>query len=123
MTWWQRLRRWLADPRRREQKRARELVRSLFDQPGLLAGTSLRRDHRGRVLYLRHELGDDGAIARVTFGLIRHPRPYPFSRQFHEVLELWTFHVTERRVERERGVNLSRARGTDGEPSSGGAGI
>jgi hypothetical protein len=113
--------RWRAD--RREQKRARELMRSLFDQPELLAKTSLRRDHRGRALYLRHERDDSGQVARVTFGIIRHPRPYPFSRQFHEVLELWTFDIARRTVTRERGVNLSRAKGSDGEPSSLGAGI
>jgi hypothetical protein len=121
VTWWRRIGRWLAD--RREQRRARALLRSLFDQPDLLAKTSLRRDHRGRAVYLRHERDEAGQVARVTFGIVRHPRPYPFSRQFHEVLEFWTFDVARRTVQRDRGVNLSRVKDSDGEPSSFGAGI
>lgn len=123
MGWWQRWCRWIADPERAERRRAQKLVRSVFDQPDLLNGTSLRREHRGRAIYLRHETDELGTITRVTFGILRHPRPYPFSRQFHEVLEFWTLHVSKRSVTRDRAVNLSRSKGTDGEPAAMGPGI
>ncbi|MFO0982726.1 MAG: hypothetical protein U1E76_13505 [Planctomycetota bacterium] len=95
------------------------ILYELFDHAERLRGTSLHRQHRSRVMYLRHT-AQGGSITSVRFGIVRHPRPYPFSRQFHEVLELWTYDVSNREVRRERGVNLSRMAGADGEPAGSG---
>jgi len=111
------LRAWWNAPARRARREAERALDELFARDEWLAGTSLRRDQRGRV----RVLDLNGAPARIGFGIVRHPRPYKFSRQFHEVLELWIWHVDERRLERTRGVNLTRARGSDGEPPAFGA--
>ncbi|MEW6743601.1 MAG: hypothetical protein AB1486_12665 [Planctomycetota bacterium] len=50
---------------------------------------------------------------RIFFGIVRHPRPHPFSRQHHSVLEIWCYHVEEERLERMEGRNLTRERGED----------
>ena len=71
----------------------------------LLAGSSLRADHRGRVQILDLSC----APARIGFGIVRHPRPYHFSKQFHEVVELWIWHAGEQRLERVKGINLTQA--------------
>ncbi len=71
---------------------------------------------------VRHDVEQD-RVARVFFTILRHQRPYAFSRQVHEVLELWRLDVDTMRAERIEGSNLSRARGTDGEPSTYGPGI
>ena len=61
-------------------------------------------------MYVGHEL-ESGRIARIRFGILRHPRPYPFSRQSHKVIEYYTYHVPEGRLERQRGVNITRRNG------------
>jgi len=100
-------RRWREDmARRRAAERALDL---LFGDAALLATTSLRPDHRARCQLLDwHE-----APTRIGFGIVRHPRPYSFSRQRHEVVELWCFEPAARRLERVKGVNLTRASGGD----------
>ena len=111
---------WWRSPRRRLRTRARrELARLFRERRELLSTTSLRPEHAGRVRIL--DVLD--APLRVCFGIVRHPRPYSFSRQFHEVLELWCYHVDEQRLERLEGVNLTRARDSDGEPPSFGPGV
>lgn len=107
-----RLRRWWNAPQRRLRREADATLDAIFASPDLLKGTSLRPDHRGRVqiLDLTH------APERIGFGIVRHPRPYAFSKQFHEVVELWIWHATERRLERAKGINLTRQRGSDGDP-------
>lgn len=107
-----RLARWWNAPERRARRAASRELDRLFASGDLLAGTSLRPDHRGRVQIL--DLS--GAPARIGFGIVRHPRPYSFSRQFHEVVELWIWHADERRLERVKGINLTRGRGSDGDP-------
>ena len=109
--------RWRDDPQRQLRRDATRALDELFARPDLLAGTSLRRDHRSRV-----QLLDLSQAPRVIgFGIVRHPRPYAFSRQFHEVVELWVWHADERRLERVKGINLTRARRSDGEPPGFGA--
>lgn len=121
---------------RRDVKRAgrdaRRLLQSAFADPVRLAGTSLRPEHRNRVMVVRHESAPlaegDGKkkgsrVVRVWFTILRHPRPYAFSRQHHEVLELWLLDADSMRFERLQGANLSRLKGGDGEPSGFGPGI
>ena len=109
--------RWWNAPERRRRRDAERVLDELFARPERLAGTSLRPDHRSRVqlLDLSH------APARIGFGIVRHPRPYAFSRQFHEVVELWIWHADEQRLERVKGINLTRRRGSDGDPPEIGA--
>lgn len=104
LAWWRRWRRLAA--LRRSADRALD---SLFRDARALAGTSLRRDHRARCQLLDLSAAPD----RIGFGIVRHPRPYPFSRQRHEVVELWLWSPRERRLERVRGINVSRAQGRD----------
>lgn len=106
---WQRWR--SAAARRRAAERALD---ALFRDPQQLAGTSLRPDHRPRCQLL--DLSE--APTRIGFGIVRHPRPYTFSRQHHEVVELWLYEPERRRLERVRGVDLTRARGEDAAGSS-----
>lgn len=108
----ERIRRWFADRRRR--RAAERLLDELFASPQRLAMTSLRPDHRSRCQLL--DLS--GAPARIGFGIARHPRPYAFSRQFHEVVELWLLDTERGTLERVRGVNLTRVRGSDGETNA-----
>jgi hypothetical protein len=112
------LARWWNAPERRKRREAGRALDVLFARPDLLAGSSLRPDHRARVQLL--DLSR--APARIGFGIVRHPRPYAFSRQFHEVLELYVWHADEQRLERAKGVNLTRARGSDGDPPAFGTG-
>jgi len=100
---------------RRIEREARRLLASAFDDPALLRGTSLRPEHRNRVMVVRHAC-EGGRVKKVWFTILRHPRPYAFSRQHHEVLELWSFDAAARRLERLEGSNLTRARGSDGDP-------
>ncbi len=53
-------------------------------------------------------LTTDGEILWVRFGILRHPRPYAFSRQSHNVLEYWLYDVREGCLRVEKGVNLTR---------------
>ena len=112
-----RLSRWWNSPERRARRAASRELDRLFARGDLLAGSSLRADHRARVQIL--DLS--GAPARIGFGIVRHPRPYAFSRQFHEVVELWIWHAHEQRLERVKGINLTRRRGSDGDPPEVGA--
>ena len=108
--WWQR---W------RLRRRAWRELRVLFDHPERLAGTSLRPAHRGRVDVV--DLEDDGGELRaILFTILRHPRPLPFSHQFHAVMQLYRYDLAAERVEHVRSLNLSRERGhSGGEPAGG----
>ena len=112
MTLRERLGRWWKDPRRRLLRQARHELDALFTaRRELLRRTSLRPEHRSRVQLL--DVAEDPL--RIRFTLLRHPRPYPFSRQSHEVVELWEYGVEAGTLERVAGHNLSRARGEDGD--------
>ena len=96
----------------KEERAARRLLGELFQSPELLRGTSLEPRHGGRWILLRHE-SERGQVVRVWFGILRHPRPYPFSRQSHKVIEHYLYEVEEGRVRRLSGLNLTREEGRD----------
>ena len=50
---------------------------------------------------------------RLRFGIVRHPRPYGFSRQSHKVAEYYEYDVRARVLTREKGVNITRQQGKD----------
>jgi hypothetical protein len=100
-------------------RQARRELDALFNERTLLKGTSLKPHHLGRTQVL--EVLEEPR--RILFGIVRHPRPYAFSRQVHEVLEVWCYHLDPPRLERVRGHNLSRKEGGDGQPSSHGTGV
>jgi len=104
------LREWFR--RRRLRREAMRQVDEAFASPDVLRGTSLRRRHAARWVLIGWE-EDGGRIARVELGIVRHPRPYPFSPQAHQVLETWTYHVSERKFERQAGRNITRESGKD----------
>ena len=119
-----RIRDWLHRRRaaHRLEREARRRLAEIFANPALLRGTSLRPEHRSRVMVTRVE-ADGERLTRIFFSIIRHPRPYAFSRQVHEVLEVWQLDLPEMKVRRADALNLSRLRRTDGEPSTHGPGI
>jgi len=104
--------------RSRLGRRARAELRRILSDPSRLAGTSLRPAHAARADLVRFEA--EGDVLRVLeFTILRHPRPYPFSRQHHLVAELWRIELPGGRPERLRGLNLSRLAGEDGRPPGG----
>lgn len=105
--------------RRQLIRQARSLLRALFADPANLAGTSLRRNHRGRCDLSGLEI-EGGELTAFTFRILRHPRPYAFSRQFHEVVESYRYPLPAGPLERGKSINLTRLRGGDGEPSGSG---
>ena len=109
------LRSWLRSWRR--EREAWRLLRAVFRERRLLAGTSLKPRHAGRCVIRSIDVaGDDihgDDIQRIHFGIVRHPRPYAFSRQSHKVLEFYTYDVEAAQVVRQRGENLTRAAGED----------
>jgi len=104
------LRAWMK--RRHLGKKARRMLRDLFQDRGLLGGTSLRPSHSSRCVFLNFE-ARDGELTVIRFGILRHPRPYAFSRQSHEVLEYYSWDLPGSRIRVERGINLTRLQGHD----------
>lgn len=99
--------------RYRQSRRARRLLADLFRDPANLKGSSLRPSHATRADYVRSD-EVDGQIVAVFFTILRHPRPYAFSRQFHEVLELYRYDCLSGAITVDRSVNVTRQRGEDG---------
>ncbi|MDE0961376.1 MAG: hypothetical protein OSB09_11420, partial [Planctomycetota bacterium] len=99
------------------RRRARRALGDLFCDPSRLAGTSLRPAHRGRCDIVDIEFSG-GPIEAITFQILRHPRPHPFSRQYHLVAERWRVELPEGIPQRAGSINLSRLRESqsDGEP-------
>lgn len=116
MGWLARLLESWRGPQRKLRRDAERQIDELFADRARLAGTSLRPEHRGRCQLL--DLTQ--APHRIGFGIVRHPRPYAFSRQSHQVVELWLLDVDARTLTRVKGVNLTRARGSDGDPPASG---
>ena len=118
----ERLRRWR---RRRAQERAAraQLERALRD-PEMLRGTSLKPRHANRCVFLDYEVDDSAddvrenrrdpaPVVRIWFGIVRHPRPYAFSRQSHKVIEQYCYDLRSGKIRVERGLNLTRRAGRD----------
>ena len=103
-------RKWLNRVRRERQ--ARRLVAQAFRSGEAFQGTSLAPKHAGRWVLMDYELEGD-RIRRVWFGILRHPRPYTFSRQSHKVVEYYLYDVEAGRISVAEGHNLTRARGED----------
>ena len=99
----------------RLRSRARRILRDLFHQPDRLQGTSLKPVHFGRCDIVEVEESAD-EVRSITFEILRHPRPHPFSRQYHLVAERWIVLVPDGKPQRCGSVNLSRLQGGDGEP-------
>jgi len=104
------IRSWLE--RRRLARRARGKLREAFGDGALLTGTSLKPHHSSRSVLLDFE-ALDGELQIIQFGILRHPRPYAFSKQAHEVIEYYTYDIREPRIRVEDGLNLTRLRGQD----------
>ena len=104
------MRDWLK--RRRLEKQCRRLLRDLFRDSALLKGTSLRPAHSSRCVFIDLE-ARGGELTVIRFGILRHPRPYAFSRQSHEVIEYYTWDLPASRIQVERGINLTRLQGND----------
>lgn len=116
MNWLTAMARWWH--RRQLRSIARRELTRLFDDPPRLEGTSLKPAHRGRVTIVDIEEGE-GGVQALVFGILRHPRPHPFSPQHHRVMEWWRIELPGGRPERAGSVNLSRRDGRDGEPPGG----
>lgn len=109
-----RLRAWRS--RRRLERAARAALSAAFVDAALLKGTSLRPDHRSRVDAIEPEAEGGGELRAIRFAIARHPRPFPFSRQFHEVVEWYSYDLAARTIVRAGSLNLTKLRGraTDG---------
>ena len=114
--WWQKVKEWCEERRNRRRlaRQAHLRMLSLFDDPASLRGTSLRPAHRRRVDLVDFE-EESGELKTISFTILRHPRPYPFSRQFHEVMQLYVYDVERGNLRHEKSLNLTRLRGRDGE--------
>ena len=104
------IRAWLHE--RRRAREARRLLAEAFSSPEILRGTSLERRHRSRWVLLDHEARGE-RIVRIRFGILRHPRPYAFSRQSHKVVERYEYDVEARKITRLAGRNITRESGRD----------
>ena len=77
----------------REANRMGELRRKLkgadsSTRAELLPKARLKRHHRHRCSVLEVELSESGAVARLLFGIVRHPKAHPLAPRGDEVLEL-----------------------------------
>jgi len=98
--------------RRRKAAEARRLVAQAFRCPELLQGTSLKPQHAARWVLVDYELEGE-SVARIWFGILRHPRPYQFSRQSHKVVEYYFYDVESRCLSVVAGHNVTRGKGRD----------
>ena len=108
--WWRRV---------RTARRARATLRRFLADPTHLVGTSLRPAHAGRADLVDWEEAE-GELTSLTFTILRHPRPHPFSSQHHLVAEVWQVALPDGPPKRLRGLNLSKLQGDgDGRPTGG----
>lgn len=98
--------------KRSQAARARRLLREAFDDPRALEGTSLKPRHGSRWVLVDLE-ADEGAVRKIWFRILRHPRPYAFSRQSHKVIESYVYDVDAGRITRIEGRNITRSEGRD----------
>ncbi len=96
------------------RRQAQRLIRDLFGSPERLRESSLRPDQYGRADLKRFETDASGSqVTVIYFGMIRHPRPYAFSRQAHHVYELYRYECETGVITVHDSVNLTRERGRD----------
>ncbi|HNR99972.1 MAG TPA: hypothetical protein PKX48_13235 [Planctomycetota bacterium] len=98
---------------RRERREAERLLAALFARPDLAALSSLRPAHRARAVFLGHET-EGGRVARIRFGLVRHPAPLRLPGVHHEVVEVYVYDVAAGSVT----VACSRNLTTRGKPGA-----
>ncbi len=98
--------------KRRAEREARRLLARAFQSPELLRSTSLEPRHAARWVLLGFESEGDCPV-RIRFGVLRHPRPYPFSRQSHQVIEHYLYDVSGAKITRLEGFNVTRGKGED----------
>ena len=97
---------------RRLEREARALLARAFETKTPLKGTSLKARHANRWV-LQDFDAKNGEVVSIRFGIMRHPRPYAFSRQSHKVIEFYVYDVRGGRIEVMRGANLTRSSGRD----------
>lgn len=101
--------------RRRElAKRARRLVTEALRDAEKLSGTSLHPRHASRFMVTDYQTKEEtGELSWIEFSILRHPRPYAFSRQAHQVIELYRFDLLSGKIKVLKGFNVTRAEGRD----------
>ncbi len=104
------LSRWLR--RRRQEREVRKLLDQVFQSPELLKKTSLRPRHKARWILVDYQFQGDRPV-KIWFGILRHPRPYKFSRQSHQVIEYYLYDIETSRITVLKGLNITRSRGRD----------
>lgn len=93
------------------------VLRAVLSDPARIEGSSLRPVHAGRADLVEFT-ADGDEFTSLTFTLLRHPRPHPFSSQHHLVAELWRVELPDGVPERVKGLNLSKLQGEgDGRPA------
>ncbi len=92
---------------RRERREAERLLAALFARPDLGSISSLRPAHRARAVFLGYE-AEGGNVARIAFGLVRHPKPLKVPGVCHEVIEIYIYDVAAGSVTVEGSHNLTR---------------
>lgn len=92
---------------RRERREAERLLAALFARPDLGAISSLRPEHRARAVLLGCE-AEGGRVARIRFGLVRHPKPLRLPGVCHEVIEIYVYDVAAGSVTVTGSRNLTR---------------
>jgi hypothetical protein len=93
--------------KRAELRAARRRLDELFRRPDLRRISSLRPDQRSRAVLLDYETRE-GAVARIRFGMIRHPQPIRVRGVHHEVLEIYEYDMAANTVAVTASRNVTR---------------
>lgn len=107
VNWWRRR----AEARRRRALGLEALDRLFLERSELLSQGRLKRHHRNRCNLLEIDLDENGAVERLLFGIIRHPKTHPLAPRGEEVLELLEYRPGEGTLQVAGSRNLTRARG------------
>ncbi len=74
----------------------------------LLPRARLRRHHRHRCTVLEVDRDAGGGVARILFGIVRHPKAHPLAPRGEEVLELIEYRPAEGSLQNVGARNLTR---------------